>query len=356
MKKAFFFLIYMMTVVASAVAQPRFTANVERHDFGQIEWKQPVTARYVVTNTGDRPLVLTQVEPDCACTVASWTTTPIAPGEQGTVEVTYDAQALGRFHRGVTVWTNAEPHLVYLYMTGRVMRQVKDFARTHPYQIGTLRIDRDELAFPDVQQGEKRVLQVGVVNLSERPYEPILMHLPRYLQAEAQPAVLQPGERGIIKVTLDSDKLSDLGLTQSSVYLSRFSGDKVGSENELPVSAVLLPDFSKLTEAERLNPPSIQLSQDEIDFRSVLSVKKKARQDVLITNKGKTPLHISKLQVFHPSVGVSLKKSVLQPGESTRLRVTVRKRGISKHRRHLRLLMITNDPSRPKVEINIKAE
>ena len=71
---------------------------------------------------------------------------------------------------------------------------------------------------------------------------------------------------------------------------------------------------------------------------------------------GRSPLRISKLQVFHPAVGVSLKKSVLQPGESTRLRVTVVKKNIGKKRRHLRLLMITNDPMQSKVEINIKAK
>jgi hypothetical protein len=39
-----------------------------------------------------------------------------------------------------------------------------------------------------------------------------------------------------------------------------------------------------------------------------------------------------------------------------RLRVTVVKKNIGKKRRHLRLLMITNDPMQPKVEINIKAK
>jgi hypothetical protein len=32
------------------------------------------------------------------------------------------------------------------------------------------------------------------------------------------------------------------------------------------------------------------------------------------------------------------------------------KKNIGKKRRHLRLLMITNDPMQPKVEINIKAK
>ena len=30
---------------------------------GQIEWKRPVTVQYTITNTGDEPLVLSEVEP-----------------------------------------------------------------------------------------------------------------------------------------------------------------------------------------------------------------------------------------------------------------------------------------------------
>ena len=89
---------------------------------------------------------------------------------------------------------------------------------------------------------------------------------------------------------------------------------------------------------------------------TALAKKSKARQDIVITNTGRSPLQISKLQVFNPAVGAGLKKSVLKPGESTRLRVTVVKRNIGKKRRHLRLLMITNDPTQSKVEINIKAK
>ena len=128
--------------------------------------------------------------------------------------------------------------------------------------------------------------------------------------------------------------------TSPSVYLARFAGDKVGDENEIPVSAILLPDFSGMSDTEKANAPVVNLSI----------------KDIVRTNTGRSPFQISKLQVFHPAVGAGLKKSVLKPGESTRLRVTVVKRNIGKKRRHLRLLMITNDPMQPKVEINIKAK
>ena len=221
---------------------------------------------------------------------------------------------------------------------GEVVREIKDFTKTHPYLIGQIRIDKNSLDFPDVQAGEKPVMHIGVVNLSDRPYEPVLMHLPPYLQTEVKPNVLQKGEKGVITVTLDSKRLTDFGLTQ------------------IPVSAILLPDFSGMSDTEKANAPVVNLSIKDIDMSTALAKKSKARQDIVITNTGRSPLQISKLQVFHPAVGAGLKKSVLKPGESTRLRVTVVKRNIGKKRRHLRLLMITNDPMQPKVEINIKAK
>ena len=356
MKRIFITLYTLVVVALTALAQPRFTSNTEMYSFGQIEWKHPVTAQYTITNTGDQPLVLTEVEPDCACSVAQWTKTPIAPGAKGTISVTFDAEALGHFQKSVAIYTNAQPHLVYLKFNGEVVQEIKDFTKTHPYLIGQIRIDKNSLDFPDIQHGERPVIHIGVVNLSDRPYEPVLMHLPPYLEMEVKPNVLQKGEKGIITLTLDSEKLTDLGLTQASVYLARFAGDKVGDENEIPVSAILLPDFSGMTDTEKANAPAISLSATDIDMSPVLVKKSKARQDIILTNTGRAPLQISKLQVFHPAVGVSLKKSILQPGESTRLRVTVEKKNIGKKRRHLRLLMITNDPMQPKVEINIKAK
>lgn len=356
MKRFFVIITLFMNLSLAASAQARFTSSTQMQHLGQIEWKHPVTVQYTVTNTGNEPLVLTEVEPDCACTAAQWTKTPIAPGDKGTVDVTFDAEALGHFQKSVAIFTNASPHLVYLKFDGEVVTEITDYARTHPYLVGQIRVDRNEVNFPDVHHGEHPVEYLSVVNLSDSPYEPVLMHLPPYLELKAEPKVLQQGERGTLALTLNSEKLVDLGLTQTSVYLSRFLGDKVGEENELPVSAVLLPDFSGLTETERLNAPGIRLSAEDIDLNVDLVKKKRAHRDITVTNIGRSPLQINKLQVFHPAVSVSLKKTVLQPGESTRLRVSVTKKHIDRHRGHLRLLLITNDPMRPKIEMNIKAK
>lgn len=354
MKRSILAIITLCIVSLSAVAQPRISSNKETHNFGQIEWKHPVNVEYVITNTGDKPLVLTNVTTSCACSVADWTKTPIAPGEKGTITASFDAKALGRFEKTIGIYSNAQPSLVYLKFMGEVVQEVTDFTKTHPYTIGSIRIDRTEFDFPDVHRGEMPTITFSVVNQSDRPYEPVLMHLPPYLKMEKNPNVLLKGKRGTIKLTLDTKQLSDLGLTQSSVYLARFAGDKVSEENEIPVSAVLLPDFSGMTEQDRLNAPAIRLSETNVDLSARLAKKNKATHDILITNDGKAPLHISKLQVFNSSVGVNLKKTVLQPGETTKLRVTIHKKNTGKKKHHLRILMITNDPAQPKVGINVK--
>ena len=77
---------------------------------------------------------------------------------------------------------------------------------------------------------------------------------------------------------------------------------------------------------------------------------------IIMTNNGKSALKISSLQMFTGGVKVKLPKSELQPGESTKLRVTIIPDQIRKARSQPRILMITNDPENSKVVITINVE
>ena len=61
------------------------------------------------------------------------------------VDVTFDAEALGHFNKSVAIYSNAQPHLVYLKFNGEVVQEIKDFTKTHPYLIGQIRIDKNSL-------------------------------------------------------------------------------------------------------------------------------------------------------------------------------------------------------------------
>ena len=47
MRRSFITLYALAATALTAVAQPRFTSNTETYDFGQIEWKHPVTVQYL---------------------------------------------------------------------------------------------------------------------------------------------------------------------------------------------------------------------------------------------------------------------------------------------------------------------
>ncbi len=231
----------------------------------------------------------------------------------------------------------------------------KNYSFTHPVAFGAIRLDKDEIEFNDVNKGDHPEFDILVANTSNKAYSPVLMHLPPYLSAKAVPEVLGRGKNGKIIVTLDTEKLPKFGITRTSVYLSRYPGDKVGSDNEIPVSAVLLPDFSGLTEQQKNNPPQISLSTTQLEFPPLKPNQKKS-QNVIITNTGKNDLVIQDMQVFNIALAVNLKKTVLKPGESAKLKITVLGDNLSRVKGTPRVLMITNDPKKPSVTIRVKAK
>lgn len=79
-------------------------------DFGVIhEADGPVSHTFTLTNTGDKPLVLTSVRAACGCTKPEYSKEPVAPGKTVSIKVTYlPAGRPGEFNRDVIVKSNAK--------------------------------------------------------------------------------------------------------------------------------------------------------------------------------------------------------------------------------------------------------
>ena len=339
------------------LAQPKATFDKKVHEFGVVLWKHPATATFTIKNDGDKPLVISNVTTSCGCTVADWTKTPIAPGATGTVSSTFDAKALGHFYKDIGVYCNAADRPIYLMIQGEVSADPKNYTLTHPFEIGAIRLNKDAIEFDDANKGDKPTMEILVANTTDEVYAPVLMHLPPYMEAVAVPERIGKKGTGKIKITLDTDKLPKFGLTTATVYLSRFPGDKVGEENAIPVSAVLLPDFSHISQQQRLNPPAVELSTEELTLPPLVENEKKS-QKIVVKNVGKSDLEITDLQVFNSALGVQLKKRVLKPGASTKMKITAYGKYLKKVKGTPRVLMITNDPNCPKiiVKVNVTAK
>lgn len=355
MKRIYSLLCVLFAVAMCVNAQPQISFDSKSKDIGYILWRNPVTVKYSFTNTGDKSLVISNVTVSCGCMQADWTKEPVAVGAKGEITAVFDAEAIGKFYKEVGVYCNASNIPLYLDFTGEVTADSKDYAFTHKYSYGAVRTNEDEIVFDDVNKGDKPQFEILVANTSNKAYSPVLMHLPPYLSAKAEPEVLGSQKNGKITVTLNTEKLPKLGITRTTVFLSRFMGDKVSSENEIPVSVVLLPDFSVQTEFQKNNPPVAEISSKVLEFPGLKSRQKKS-QTVIITNKGNSNLEILDLQVFTMALNVKLNKHIIKPGESAKIKVTVLANNLSRSKGKPRVLMITNDPKNPKITINVNAQ
>lgn len=347
--------LFALALVCVAPAQ-RLGALSQVLDLGQVPFNQPVTAEFELVNKSDKDLSIVKSRSSCGCTTVDYPEKRIAQGEQVLVSATYDARQLGHFQKQVALYTDGEDEPLVLTLKGVVVDKVVTFAGKYDYQLGELSVDCDAIEFDDVNVGDQPVAKIHLMNPTQKSVQPTVMHLPSYIEATMSPTKLAPGQAGTLTLTLKSEKLLEFGLTQTTVYLGTNPGDHVSSEKAIALSAILLPSFADMSEEDLLKAPRLHLSVGDGD-RATLDLgsfkgKKKLRGNIYIINEGQSDLEISNLQMFTPGLQLALKEKTLAPGAVTTLRVTAIAKELPKTTP--RILLITNDPQRPKAVIEIQ--
>lgn len=343
----------LSALLALPASAQKITTQHEVVDCGQVKFRHPVTAEFVMKNEGNKPLVIHNMLKSCGCTEVEYPKKSIAAGESFVVKAVYDAKQMGTFNKQVCLYSNAADEPFILSMRGRVVSNVVDFAGPYNEMLGEIKSDVQEVEFDDVNRGDRPVQRIHIFNPTDQMMEPVVMHLPNYLQAQVSPSKVAPRHSAVVTLVLDSKKLRDLGLKQTSIYLGERPGDKIAPEKEIVVSSVLLPAFDNMTAAKKALAPKAELSTTNLDLGS-FGNRKKLKGEVLITNKGKSKLEIRSMQMFTMGLQVQLKKSKIEPGETVKMKVTVVKPDLKKSRaKNPRILMITNDPDNAKVVVKI---
>jgi hypothetical protein len=97
-----------------------FLAKDNTIDYGKVSKGNDNGIRnFEFKNTGDAPLIITDVLSTCGCTVPTKPTEPIMPGKTGKIEIKYN-MAPGPIRKTITVESNAVN-----YENGRVALKIK---------------------------------------------------------------------------------------------------------------------------------------------------------------------------------------------------------------------------------------
>lgn len=104
MKKYSILAILLLFMVSVGVAQegkvqapaikvdgPILTLETNTFDFGDIFQGDVVEHTFKFTNTGNQPLLITNIQTSCGCTTPQWPRDPIMPGGKGELKVGFNS-------------------------------------------------------------------------------------------------------------------------------------------------------------------------------------------------------------------------------------------------------------------------
>ena len=79
------------------------------HDFGTIDDGVPQETVFSYTNTGEAPLVISDIKSTCGCTVPQdWSRAPLLPGESSKFTVKFNGKGANKTTKTVTINANTQ--------------------------------------------------------------------------------------------------------------------------------------------------------------------------------------------------------------------------------------------------------
>jgi len=103
---------------------PSLKFDKEQHDFGTVYTDNMPETKLAIefTNSGDQPLILTNVRACCGTRVTQWPREPITPGEKGVINIEFTlAPRPQQVSRTVTVSSNSQTNPTAIYrIVGRI--------------------------------------------------------------------------------------------------------------------------------------------------------------------------------------------------------------------------------------------
>jgi hypothetical protein len=353
--KLMFILVFIGgAAVVLAQEKPKIEFKELTHDFGNFKEEAGVqTFDFAFTNTGKLPLVLNSVRASCGCTTPKWTNEPVAPGKNGSIQVSYNPTGRpGSFVKSITVQSNAETEVVNLTIKGVVEERQKSLAELYPVKIGSLMAKTNSISYVKLKMGEVKTETLELVNDNDKPVTVALKLIPEYITANVIPGVIPAKGRAMLTVSYNAGKKNEYGFVNDRIYMD-IDGDANNYQNSISISATIEEDFSILTPEELANAPIASFDAEAFDFGNQKQGDK-GEHTFLLKNNGKRDLIIRNVRSSCGCTAVTPAKTVISAGDSVPIKVvfdTAGKRG----RQSKSITIITNDPKNPTAILRISS-
>jgi archaellum component FlaG (FlaF/FlaG flagellin family) len=234
----------LLFIISSAKAQGILTFEKETHEFGNLTEGVQATYAFKFKNTGNQPVVISNVQPSCGCTTPDWTKEPILPGKSGMVKAVYNSSGRpGAFHKAITVTSNASTPTQVLFIKGSVLEKAAVKVEYTPEEkarsprLSLLNTTHD---FGKLEAGQKAQAQFKIKNTGKQPLtlQGIQAACNCVNYKIATPTIL-PGKEEILELTY-----SQRVLGEQTEKVSLITNDIVSAATQLTLKAKVVPTLN----------------------------------------------------------------------------------------------------------------
>lgn len=324
-----------------------------RHDFGAFdESLGAVTARFVLYNTGDEPLVITGARANCGCTTPTYTADIVQPGDSAVLSVAYDPGGRpGRFEKKVYVDTNTEPKRSTLTITGVSVGSSASVEARYPVAVGPLRMAHSAALLGSMNRGHVKSVFESGYNASTDTLRPSVENVPKWLDVKVIPPVVPPGEQVSFNIFVHSDRVPVWDLASDTLTVRPFPGSP--DRFDMPVVVTVTEDFSGLSDRQLAQAPAVRLDRTRLDPVTLAPGDNKVSFTVL--NEGRSPLKIRRVYTRTPGVTFDVKRDeAVKPGKSRTVAGNIPASCLNGAKTSvITVYIITNDPLNPKATLTI---
>ena len=120
-----FIAFFSLTLLHSQEKKPEISFEKTVIDYGTVNKGDNGVREFVFRNSGNAPLIISNVKSTCGCTIPKKPEKPILPGESDKIQVKYDTKRVGFIRKSISVTSNASNPNVILKITGQVIADNK---------------------------------------------------------------------------------------------------------------------------------------------------------------------------------------------------------------------------------------
>jgi hypothetical protein len=360
----------LLAGISLLTAKPAFQFNETIHDFGSIrEDDGPVKCVFEYTNSGDEPLIITDIKTSCGCTTTEWISTPVQPGGKGTITAVFDPKDRpGDINKHVYITSNVDDKSrIGLGLKGTVIESLDRYE----YQIGPLLVRAMNIDFDRLAPNEPQTLLLRFHNTGDKDYSFSYENVPACITITSKPMDVKPGVIGNFIVTMKPAQDAPMGFSSGTFDINLIADGKVVETGTLGymVEIVSQPVRDKRSDLdpssmsniagsgsqknEKMKGAHLSVVNERIDLGRVM-LGQTVQGSIIIRNTGQDILQFLDIIVSDNRVQLQSADKTLNPGEEGKIRLEflVRPGMMPEYWVELK----TNDPVRPDIRVMISGQ